>query len=287
MNVLVIPDIHQGLKAVEIIETEYLKDKTGAADKIVFLGDLVDEWTSDKLWSTEQNPLKVISRIVNIKKALGDKFIWLLGNHDLGYLYSRQSDSHRISGHQYSHEDEIGKALMDNLSKIQICTKIDDVVYSHGGFTKTWLNYAKSIMNNNPNVFTKNNIIDRINQTLIYDSNGVTWYNTLFDHKGLDPYGDDTVEGPLWVRPSSVIIDNAFHKQIVGHTEIDIPTNYIYNDYEITVVDTKSHDNFIVIKDGDLHNEKINQSILSKNKINKERERREIIDRFYMSGIFF
>lgn len=39
-----------------------------------------------------------------------------------------------------------------------------------------------------------------------------------FSFCGIDCYGDDVTQGPLWVRPTSLELDSAFDKQCVGHT---------------------------------------------------------------------
>lgn len=278
MKVISIPDIHQHLESVKYIES--LINGGSSFDYIVFHGDLVDDWESDALWlDHERNPVAMIERLTRIKVLLGDRFAWLLGNHDLSYLPSMYSSSHQISGHQYKHAVEIQDALLKALHYIQIAVKIDDVVYSHAGFTKTWVASAKSFIRKNKAFFdTDADLLDSLNKILQPELVGEQLYSELFDHRGFSPSGDDTSEGPLWARPRSVIIDNAFKKQVVGHTELKNPVLYKASKKELAVIDSREHNNFTTIVDGDLKSTGFMVQDIGDEQIRLEKLRRKRLD---------
>lgn len=68
---------------------------------------------------------------------------------------------------------------------------------------------------------------------------------------GFNCYGDDVTQSPLWVRPHSLVVDQYFDKQCVGHTEMEDDRPMIVTDDEtgqkIVVIDTPKHDVAIVL----------------------------------------
>lgn len=61
-------------------------------------------------------------------------------------------------------------------------------------------------------------------------------------------YGNDTTQGPTWIRPGALIGDMYFDKQIVGHTEVKKPFLLVKKGkYEIILVDSMDHKKQYVI----------------------------------------
>ena len=75
-------------------------------DKFVFLGDACDNWDA-----TQEDNIGIIQELISYKASYGDKFVWLLGNHDWGYY----DDSVRMSGHILPGEANVCHLLKDNI----------------------------------------------------------------------------------------------------------------------------------------------------------------------------
>lgn len=80
---LVIPDIHQNIRWTEAI----LDKEAAAADKIVFLGDYFDTKVD-----SAADVAKTCQYLSQLHKRLASKSHFLLGNHDLPYLYDLQNE---------------------------------------------------------------------------------------------------------------------------------------------------------------------------------------------------
>lgn len=134
---IIIPDVH-GRKfwrnAVKGFETE----------KIVFLGDYVDPYPWDRI-SGNQAYAEMMD-IIAFKKEHPDNVTLLLGNHDLGYL----DEYICCSRHDYFREDDIRKALMENLDLFDLVhiVKKDGrkILFSHAGIAEKWVEKHKELL---------------------------------------------------------------------------------------------------------------------------------------------
>lgn len=79
-NVIIIPDIHQNVAWLERV----LKD-IGKQDGLVFLGDYFDPSMENHYLASPAETVKYLNEIALV---LGDKAVFLLGNHDIQYLES-------------------------------------------------------------------------------------------------------------------------------------------------------------------------------------------------------
>jgi hypothetical protein len=207
MKILAIPDQHGSDNWFNIIQ-----DNTKKVDKIVQLGDWFDE--------TEISPA---NQIENFKRACdfsraNPKFCICIGNHDLGYL-----SNPNVSNHQVNAENDIRKVIEENLDILNIAYCFANTIFSHAGFTKTWM------QNNDFHT------IEEVNKAF-HDKN-----YKIFDWCGLfNSEGDEVTQGPLWVRPRALISDSYFINQIVGHTLVTEPI-----EVDLTVDDGSIDDSFI------------------------------------------
>ncbi|MDR0909055.1 MAG: metallophosphoesterase [Spirochaetaceae bacterium] len=123
-----------------------------------------------------------------------------IGNHDLHYLIS---DWQQYSGFQYKYAAFIKEMVEGALPYLKAAYQSDSgYVISHAGFTKTFMRETAC--------------------TSIADVEQQFRANLLFlgfNDRCPDSYGDNIEQGPLWVRPESLMADYYFPKQIVGHTE--------------------------------------------------------------------
>jgi len=124
-----------------------------------------------------------------------------LGNHD--YHYLQNIIDQRYSGFQDNYSRKISAVLEDNIDLLKIVyTTNDKIIISHAGVTEWFL---KSINGKIP---------EDINHAFDDDRN-------ILCFNGLDIYGNDITQSPIWVRPES-LEKNPLpgYSQIVGHTVI-------------------------------------------------------------------
>ena len=78
MKVLFVGDVHNHSYMFQEIEK---LDKLHNFDKVIFLGDYVDDWSTDN-----HNSLSTLDTVINLKNSNREKYTFLLGNHELSYL---------------------------------------------------------------------------------------------------------------------------------------------------------------------------------------------------------
>lgn len=132
MKVLVIPDVHLKPeifdKAMEIMENS-------DCETAVCVGDIVDDWGC-------QGELDLYEK--TMKKAIGfagkyPETLWCYGNHDLAYVWE-------VYDHPGFSEDarDIVRGYMEELDgtgNLAIMHRIDNVVFSHAGLTREFVDY--------------------------------------------------------------------------------------------------------------------------------------------------
>jgi hypothetical protein len=166
-------------------------------DEFYFLGDYFDT----------RDGISVDVQISNFKEicslAETDLRIKLcVGNHDFHYMKG-VSRNEQYSGYQFYKRFDIQEVLCkyEHLLNVVYLTE-DNYLLSHAGVTKTFLKVV-------------NRKVEELNQLFIENKDAF-----VFD--GFDCYGDDPINGPLWVRPKSLMRDVPDeYKQIVGHTQYD------------------------------------------------------------------
>lgn len=188
MNILIIPDTHLKPWIFDQADKVIMSFKP---DKVVILGDLVDDWNAS-LPSYEA----MMERCKAFAKDHPDA-IWLWGNHDVAYV----SDSCRdCSGHIAAAESIVTPALnsLDRLvGGFKKAYHIDNVLFSHAGICETWVRY-----------FPGKGSID--NDEL------VEWINSQSFHELWDDLS------PIWYRPMDYfpLYKGKNTLQVVGHTPV-------------------------------------------------------------------
>ncbi len=178
-TIIVIPDIHGKDVWKQIVENK--------ADLYIFLGDYFDSFTH-----TAEQQIENFNEIVEFSKS--HNAVMLKGNHDQHYF---PHCSQRYSGFQQKACFMIRHTL--SMADLKICHIEGNYIFSHAGVTKTFL---------------------LENDISVHDISEYYKYRpSAFEHQGPNPYGDSINEGPLWVRPKSLIKDKIDgYIQVVGHT---------------------------------------------------------------------
>lgn len=222
MKAIVIPDIHGRDLWRKIIKKE--KD----ADKFIFLGDYWDSLDLPYIVQKEN-----FNQILSFQAHNTEKTILLLGNHDFQYLRGQEGD---CSGYQPRVRFEIEHLFQENIDKFQMAYLYENILFSHAGITQTWLNDKGIASNDQP-------IDVSINELWQFKPDHFQFF-------GLNSYGDDITQGPLWVRPKSLMRDRIKdYVQVVGHSSvksIDLSTSnkVVFTDN----FDTNTE--YLIIEDG-------------------------------------
>ena len=215
MKIIVIGDIHGRDVWLNIVQDNEF-------DKIVFLGDYFDSF-DPKL--TGLNQLNNFQELLQFKRDYPDRVILLMGNHDLHYLKLVWNKYSGFQSKIYPEADYyISEAIRERL--LQMCYSYKNFLFTHAGITKTWF---------------QRNIDKRIpkkGKTIEYKLNEAFYRKpSIYNFKSgayCNPYGDEVCQGPLWVRPRSLLSDKLDgFKFIVGHTQakyLDVTREIVLND---------------------------------------------------------
>jgi UDP-2,3-diacylglucosamine pyrophosphatase LpxH len=217
MKTVIIADVHGRDLWKQIVAQE------SDADRFVFLGDYFDSFDVS---GVEQ--LHNFKEIIEFKETSSAEVVLLLGNHDYHYLPEINDSS--TSGYQPTMAPSFKQVIGDNRHHLQIAYQMDEFLFSHAGISSEWMddNFVK---------WETNTIADQVNELFKYKPTSVNYRS--FKYYKIDTpeenailaagYGDETFQGPLWIRPKSLMDVNydTLRKQViqvVGHTykkEID------------------------------------------------------------------
>lgn len=232
MNIVVIGDIH-GKKVWKKAAMFANPD-----DIVVFVGDYLDSFDE-----SPETQVQNFKEILEYKKVKKDNCILLLGNHDFQYS-KRVGDYERYSGYNPRTKELIGTliddAIENGLIQLAYFHKFkgaqNGILFTHAGVTKTWLKRAGL-----------EQLVPSLVETAINDLFKKTVEPFRFA-VGSDPYGDDPVHSPLWVRPESLTEDRIEDmSQVVGHTKRSLITSHYVYPYIFFVDVLDYSDEFLIL----------------------------------------
>jgi len=209
MKILVLGDIHCKNNLLFLAKEIFHKRK---CDYLVFLGDACDNWGA-----TQSDNALILDDLIQTKKELGDKFVWLLGNHDWGY-YAHQD----MTGHIHNHSVIIYSRLLEHKDDWEVVAQLGKYVFSHAGISK---DFAKN--------YGGQNVIENIKLL----KNQTDPYSPL-NNVGASCGGYSDIPSPLWIRPEELDPwgEQEGLVQVVGHT----PLAQIYATRNIVLCDVFS-----------------------------------------------
>lgn len=100
MKVLFVGDVHNHHYIFNDVER---LDKEHNFDRIIFLGDYVDNWNT-----TNKESIETLNKVFALKNSNPDKYTFCIGNHELSYM------GYPCSGHQYDENEVIIKTLLED-----------------------------------------------------------------------------------------------------------------------------------------------------------------------------
>jgi hypothetical protein len=253
MKTIVIPDIHQRINNIRTIlekEQEY--------DEVVFLGDYFDSFFEPPKVASFEDTCEYLKHLIT-EHPNKDKFVFLLGNHDLQYIYLNNKDSHSsvttplnyyCSGFTKNKASKFRKVFFDNGYKDDFFIKNFKLVHqtqgwtlSHAGIHPSHIPYSKDL-----DFFV--NVMAKEAWEKFRHLNHQ--YNWIMSSAGICRGGLDKIGGIVWhdwryeFETSSLT-----GKQIVGHTTIPEPACIGKDtDNECWNLDTEKH--YGVLVDGKL-----------------------------------
>ena len=132
INILSIGDIH-GRPVWEDIDVKKY-------DKIIFTGDYLDIY--DEKGITEETALDNFKNIIDFGKSNRKKVRFLLGNHDIHYIFYKTKYFEQIYAGRLQLEniDEIVKLYKKNLHLFSVAYQKGDYLFTHAGLTNSIYN---------------------------------------------------------------------------------------------------------------------------------------------------
>ena len=202
MKTVVIGDVHGRSLWKLIVNQEN-------PDRVIFIGDYFDSF---EISGVEQ--IQNFKEIIEYKKTSGKEVITLVGNHDhhdypeVGYTGT--------SGYQSRISPSINQVIDENRQHLQIAYSFDEFLFTHAGVSPTFMDGEFG-----EEGWVEDNVVELLNDLFKYKPKS-------FDFNGTDPYGDNTYQTPIWIRPRSLMAVNKKHDkglkkkyiQIVGHTQV-------------------------------------------------------------------
>lgn len=220
-KLIIIGDIHGRIIWKKILEKE--KNYT----KVIFLGDYFDARDPNITPIIERDNFEEILKIENS--------IILLGNHDNHYFPNTYD---RCSGFNIETKRLIS-TLLDK-KKFKICYKYNNFIFTHAGVS---FNFLNSVFKE----YDLEKIDDLLNNLYLEKPN---YFD--FNQRCYNPYGDDVIQSPLWIRPYSLELSNKDTElkkyiQVFGHS------NFYDNTYENYIgLDKLDQEKYGVIENNNL-----------------------------------
>ena len=184
-------------------------------DQIVFVGDYVDSYDLNNVIILDN-----LKKILFFKKALPDKVVLLLGNHDIQYFVPNEI----CSGYRAEMKPDLYQIFTENKDLFKVAHLEKDntgvkYLWTHAGVTSGWIKDTRKDINN-PGYrhyeITKDFDPDDIEKFLndLFELRVDNIFN-VDAHSG----GYSLWAGPFWVRPK-ILNDYPLEgiNQIVGHT---------------------------------------------------------------------
>jgi len=151
-------------------------------DRVIFIGDYFDSF---EISGVEQ--IQNFKEIVEYKTTSGKEVIMLVGNHD--HHYYPEVGYTGTSGYQSGIAPSITQVIDENRQHLQIAYSFDEFLFTHAGVSPTFMDGEFG-----EEGWVEDNVVELLNDLFKYKPKS-------FDFNGIDPYGDNTYQTPIWIRP--------------------------------------------------------------------------------------
>ena len=228
-KICVVGDLHTKyhiLEKVKKISKNY--------DKVIFLGDYVDDWNT-----VSEASYNLLDSLISFKKENPDKVVLLLGNHDLSEWFGRPF---ACSGYNMNTSTLVAPLYREHEHLFNIAYAPNShIIASHAGFTTLW---TETTLNKKYRSATSlaADINRAFHNRFNYESPHQQKYESIFYHLADVGYarGGMREPSPLWADTTELIADWLPFLQIVGHTPHRTITFYNRYNREVYFCDTFS-----------------------------------------------
>lgn len=238
MKTIIIGDIHGRDAWKQIINQEQ------DADRIIFVGDYFDSFDVPGLVQIQN-----FQDIIEFKTTTDKEVVMMIGNHD--YHYFPEIGENGCSGYQVRMAPSIQHIIDTNRDHLQMAYQFDDMLVTHAGVSSEWLDDTFPM-------WDVDNLAMYLNDLFRFQPLKVEYrsYKQVGDKiYGTSGYGDEIFQGPLWIRPRSLMKANydtlrTKIRQVVGHTgqnSIDVEGKSTGGRYYF--IDTIPRE-YLIVKDG-------------------------------------
>lgn len=235
MKLIAVGDIH-GRKTWQKV----LKDNPDF-DKFVFVGDYFDAFPP----MTAEQIFETFKEILAFKQEFPDKVELVMGNHD--FQYTPFGAGERYSGYNPKTAENL-KELGHWWNWLNISYQHNDMLFTHAGLTNTWAKRAGLP----EDISGVPGLLDQmLRETFVTEPELFRFYDGDSSH-----CGENVNQGPLWVRPKSLLSDMyPGGWQVVGHTGTG--GGLVVED-RLIMIDTGAKGQYLkveddIIKEGDIY----------------------------------
>ena len=194
MKVLAVGDIHTKIWIIDKVRS--IADNY---DRIVFVGDYVDDWGKEPVDSI--NTLKVLKQFW---EENAEKVHLVIGNHDYIYINRTPSLSSGYNiGTQFLLNEPANKKVKNWLRTIPVSVVLDNITYSHAGFTTDWDYNEKDLWQGDSPIWARPGYDKYEDYPQVFGhtpsetcwevQKGVWCIDTFSTYPDGSPYGDNTV----------------------------------------------------------------------------------------------
>lgn len=227
MKALFVGDVHNHSYMFADIA---IMDQQENFDRIIFMGDYVDDWNTDNHQS-----LMTLEKIFSLKESNPNKYTFLVGNHELSYL------GYPCAGHQNNLDDIMELQLKEHIDYFDFYTSIvcgdKEYICTHAGLTSGYINQCLNGTN-------WRETLDDMNKHKLQNLELLSYCSSI---RG----GRDEYSSFVWTdfreHRTARFFDSTIPYQIVGHT----PVRTVINEFGIYFIDTHS-----TYRDGSLYGDK-------------------------------
>jgi len=221
-------------------------------DRVIFIGDYFDSFDIPGIEQIDN-----FKQIIRYKENNPQvKVVLLIGNHD--YHYFPEIGYNGTSGYQSRIALSITQVIDENRHHLQMAYGFDKYLFTHAGVSPTFMDGEFG-----DEGWIKENVVSQLNDLFKYKPKS-------FEFNGVDAYGDNTYQTPIWIRPGSLMSVNKKHKkglkkdyiQVVGHTamrRIDLEGSDKFTGGRYYFIDTMEvSGDYLIIEDGLLRVNSVN-----------------------------
>ena len=200
MKTLVLGDTH-GRSVWKLIAQKEMPNR------IIFIGDYFDSFDIPGL-----DQIHNFKEIVHYKETNPQvEVVMLIGNHD--YHYFPEIGDTGTSGFQRNLFFSISQVINENRHHLQMAYQLDEFLFTHAGVSSVFMDESFGA-----DGWKVETIAEQLNDLFKYKPK-------TFEFNGMNPYGDDIYQTPIWIRPHSLMKVNyeTLRKkvvQVVGHTGV-------------------------------------------------------------------